>query len=399
MKKGETEMKIVVLGGGGTIGRVIALALVQDAAEVVLADLDLGAAQKVAAEVGGSSRAVQVDVTDMQAMAKLLEGAGACINSANYYFNLTVMRSCLEAGVPYLDLGGLFHVTRKQLELHQAFREGGVTAILGLGSCPGVANVQSGWLAGMLDELDYVRIYNGATLYEGESLAAPYAIETILDEITKPAMIFREGEFVERPPLSEEEYYLFPEPIGWSKVHLSLHSEIATIPLSFAGKGIQESFFKITFFGYSEAALRKLQLLANLGLASREPIEVNGVEVKPRDVLLAVLDRLPQTKEKPISKGYKDVVTEVKGQKDGAEIYLRADTMGGPYDAWGISGGTVLVAVPPAVVARWLAEGRLDRPGVWPPEQIIEPAPFFEALAEYGFTTSLTRREVVSAPE
>ena len=60
-------------------------------------------------------------------------------------------------------------------------------------------------------------------------------------------------------PLSEEEYYLFREPVGWAKTHLSLHSEVATIPLSLADKGIRECFFKITFFGYSERALRQMQ--------------------------------------------------------------------------------------------------------------------------------------------
>ena len=39
------------------------------------------------------------------------EGAAVCVNSTQYYFNLDVMRACLKAGVHYLDLGGLFHVT------------------------------------------------------------------------------------------------------------------------------------------------------------------------------------------------------------------------------------------------------------------------------------------------
>jgi len=82
-----------------------------------------------------------------------------------------------------------------------------------------------------------------------------------------PAMVFEGGEFQQRPPLDGEEQYLFPDPIGWSTAHLSLHSEVATIPLSFADKGIKECSFKITAFGYSEAAIGKLKFLAELGLA------------------------------------------------------------------------------------------------------------------------------------
>jgi saccharopine dehydrogenase-like NADP-dependent oxidoreductase len=391
-------MKIVVLGGAGTIGRVIALDLVQDVDEIIIADLDFERAKQLVDDVKGGAQAASVDVKDAASLRKLLRGTDACINCVNYYFNLDVMRACKEVGVPYLDLGGLFHVTRQQLELHREFQEAGVTAVLGLGSCPGVANVQAGWLAAMLDQVEYVRIYNGSTLDEGESLAAPYAVETILDEITKPAMVYRDGEFVEQPPLSEEEYYLFPEPIGWSRTHLSLHSEVATIPLSLADKGIRGCFFKITFFGFSEPALRKLQFLAELGLGRTDFIEVKGSTVRPRDVLLKVLEESPQTKEKPVSKGYKDVVTEVKGSREGQEILLRADTFGGRHPTWGISGGTVLVAVPPAVVARWLGEGSLKEPGVWAPEQVIKPEPFFDELALRGFTTSLTRTDVIAAP-
>jgi saccharopine dehydrogenase-like NADP-dependent oxidoreductase len=391
-------MRIVILGGAGIIGRVIALDLVEDVEEVVIADRDLAGAQRVAREVGKGAIPMKVDVTDEESLHQSLTGAHACINSVNYYFNLEVMRGCIKARVPYLDLGGLFHITRRQLEYHQAFQDEGLTAVLGLGSCPGVANVHAGWLGAMLDTVEYVRIYNGSTQEETGSLVAPYAIQTILDEISKPAMVFRGGKFMEQPPLSEEEYFLFHEPIGWTKTHLSLHSEVATIPLSLAGKGIRECFFKISFFGYAEPALRKLEFLAQLGFAGAEPIKVGEVEVRPRDVLLTLLEKYPQAKEKPISRGYKDVVTVAKGTIAGQEAVLEASTFGGPHPIWGVSGGTVLVAAPPAIVARWLAERTLDRPGVWPPEQAVDPLPFFTMLAKRGFTTQLVQRKTVAMP-
>jgi len=163
-------------------------------------------------------------------------------------------------------------------------------------------------------------------------------------------------------------------------------------------KGIEECFFKITFFGYSEAALRKMQFVAQLGLAGTEPVDVGGVRVRPRDVLLALLRQAPQAKEKPQSQGHKDVATVATGSQGGSAVVLRADTSGGPNPEWGVSGGTLLVAAAPAIVARWLASGRLGRPGVWAPEQAIEPEPFFAELARRGFTTTLTRTETVAEP-
>ncbi|HYV84726.1 MAG TPA: saccharopine dehydrogenase NADP-binding domain-containing protein, partial [Patescibacteria group bacterium] len=299
--RGEATVRIVVLGGAGIIGRVIArdLAMDREVQEIVIADLDLDGARKVADSLGRPGvTAVKADVADHAALVRLVRGAGAVINSVQYYFNIPVMKACLEAKAHYLDLGGLFHTTRKQLELHDEFRKAGVLAVLGLGSCPGIANVQARAVADTLDTVESIRIFNGATPDMGDSLAWAYSIQTIFDEITQPPFVFRDGRFVETEPLGEEELYRFQDPIGVSKVHLSLHSEVATLPLTYGAKGIKDCFFKISFFGYSEKALRQLQFLAQIGLASAEPVEVRGARVKPRDVLVEVLKRAPQTERK-----------------------------------------------------------------------------------------------------
>jgi lysine 6-dehydrogenase len=267
-----------------------------------------------------------------------------------------------------------------------------------------------------------IRIYNGATPDVGDSLAPAYTLQTIFDEITQPAMVFREGEFRQVAPVSEDEHYPFREPIGYAHTHLSLHSEVATIPLSLKDKGIQECFFKITAFGYSEKAFDQLKFLASLGLMSAEPIEVMGevpdlagaiglpagartgaaastrqtVRVRPRDILMKALAASPAS-EKRGSLGFKDIATEARGTKDGRETMLRIDTTAWPKPEWNVSGGTFLVASPPAIVARWLAEGRLSRRGVLPPEVAVEPEPFFAELARRGAATELTSTQPISA--
>ncbi|MGH2626995.1 MAG: saccharopine dehydrogenase family protein [Anaerolineales bacterium] len=389
-------MRIVVLGGAGTVGRLIVHELTRGGAAAVVADVDGATAEMVAREFGAGAESCQVDVTDAKSLAAALRRADACINSAQYYFNLEVMRGCLEARVPYLDLGGLFHLTRRQMEMGEAYHEAGLTAVLGIGSCPGVSNVQAGWLAGMLDTVESVRIYNGTTPEEDDPLAAPYSIQTILDEIGMAPMVFREGAFVAAEPLGEEEEYEFPPPIGRKKTHLSLHSEVATIPLTFAAKGIRECFFKINFFGFSESAGRKLEFLVRLGLATPDFVDVAGQTVNPRAVLLRLLkDRARAGAAAPPL--FRDVVTEVRGTSRGMAATLRADTTGWSDDTSG-SISPRLVSAAPAIVARWIADGRLRKPGVWAPEAAVEPEPFFQELVGRGFTTSLTRTEATFPP-
>ncbi len=396
-------MKITLLGGGGIIGRVIARDLVENprVTQVVLADLDVAAAQAVADGLGSSKVTVErTDVTDTAALSAQLADSGCVINAVQYYFNLAVMEAALASATHYVDLGGLFHTTRKQLELHERFQAAGLTAILGLGSCPGIANVQAAALADRLDTIETLHIYNGATKDRtGDKLNWAYSINTILDEISEPPMIFEDGEFKAVAPVSGEEMFLFKSPIGWEKTHLSLHSEVATLPLVFGDKGLKSCFFKISFFGYSEPALRKLQFLAELGLASRDPITLrDGRQVAPREVVLPVLDRY--VKENPVAPdpenpGFKDIATVADGTIDGRAVQLRIDTTAARKPEWGVSGSTLLVAAPPAILAVWLAAGEVEKTGVLPPEVAVDYKRFFAELAERGASTEITTTEML----
>jgi saccharopine dehydrogenase (NAD+, L-lysine-forming) len=400
-------MKIALLGGAGIIGRVIArdLALTNDVEQVVIADLNLTGAQETvdqAAPDHSSFLAAEIDVTDRAALVRLLRDIDCVINSVQYYFNLEVMNACLEAGCHYVDLGGLFHTTRKQLELDGQFKAKGLTAILGLGSCPGIANVQPALVANRFSTINAIKIYNGATSDSRDSLAWPYSLATILDEMTLRPMVWRNGQYIDLEPLAEEEVFDFRPPIGNRIAHHTLHSEAATLPHSFADKSVQEVFFKINFFGYSEPAFRRLQQLTQLGLGDKTSVTVNGqlpngdlaqVAVRPRDVLSEVLLRSDAT-QRGENPGFKDIATVVDGTDlNGKPLTVRVDTLAGPHADYGVSGGTLVVGVPPAVVARWLAAGTVEATGVHPPETGVDPTRFFTELASRNIHTEVTVTE------
>ena len=103
-------MRIVVLGGAGKMGCIAVQTLAGDdrVQEIVLADLDLDQAQVVAEIINSPKIEIKsVDVNDKPGFLEILDGADACLNATVYYMNLSVMETCLEAGVPYTDMGGL----------------------------------------------------------------------------------------------------------------------------------------------------------------------------------------------------------------------------------------------------------------------------------------------------
>ena len=362
--------------------------------EVVIADIDLEQAQIVADYIDSPKIKIQkVDINDEEAFVKALEGSDVCLNATVYYTNLRVMEACLKAGAHYTDMGGLFHTTWKQLELSDRFAAAGLSAVLGMGSAPGIPNIQSRYAADRLDTIKSVKIFDGIKPPPPDDVRFTYAVPTIVDELTVAPMVFENGEFVAKEPLTDFEDFWFEPPLGLLPMHLSLHSEVATIPLTFKDKGIQECFFKINYWGMAKNTVEKVRVLADFGFDGREPVEVNGTSVVPRDLMISMLsgyvppitDFLAPAKTQPPNWA-KEIVTEIRGTKDGKDVTYRMGTL--------TCRGALPTGVAPAIAAIWLAEGRVD-PGVHAPEASLDPEPFFKELEQREIYTQVSVSQMV----
>jgi saccharopine dehydrogenase (NAD+, L-lysine-forming) len=257
-----------------------------------------------------------------------------------------------------------------------------------MGSAPGIPNILARYAADRLDTIETIKIYDGIMPPPPEQKKFTYAVPTIIDEMTLMPMVFRDGEFIECEPLTEFEDYTFADPVGVLPMHLSLHSEVATLPVSFADKGVRECFFKINYWGMSPELVEKVTVLTEFGLASNETIELKGSPIAPRDVLFAVMDAYvppstaflaPPDRQPP--DWTKEIVTEVKGTKDGASTIYRLGTL--------TVKGALPTGVVPARGAVWQALGRVAD-GVHPPELAFDPEPFLKELEERDIYTQIT---------
>ena len=387
-------MRITVIGGAGKMACISVQYLAQDPRvnEVVLADLDLNQAKVVAEYINSPKISIhKVDVNDKTGLINLLKGSDACMNGTVYYTNLPVMKACLEAGVHYTDMGGLFFTTHKQLELNDQYKEAGISAVLGMGSAPGIPNLQARYAADRLDTVKSIKIFDGVMPPPTDDPKFTYAVPTILDELIMEPMIYKDGDFQAAAPLSGFEDYWFTPPIGLLPMHLSLHSEVATLPISFKDKGVKECFFKINYWGMSKVVVEKIRVLADFGFGSDKPVEVKGQTIIPRDMMETLLsgyvppitDFLAPPKNRPPD-WVKEIVTEVKGTKDDQMVTYRMGTL--------TCKGALPTGVAPAVAAIWMAEGRVE-PGVYPPEIALDPVPFFKELEEIDIITQVTKTQ------
>ena len=384
--------RVVILGGAGAMGRITARDLVRTGRgriEVVIADRE-----RPASRIPGV-RWVALDVTDRASLRRALAGAWATIASLPYRFNLLAMEGALAAGAHYLDLGGLFHMTRRQLPLASAFARRGRMAILGIGSAPGILNVLAARAARDLETVSEVHCLVGAsdrTRYrDSPPLGFGYSIDTLLDEFSMPSAVFRKGTWKMVPALDPRERIdvRFPPPIGRIPVDTTLHSEVATLPLHFRDRGVREVTFRQ---GFDPAFMERLALLVRLGLAETEaashpngarsrrakPASANGPA--PRDLLLRLLERLP--KAVPIGRPERHEVLRivVRGRRRGRTVTITTDCAVGPRAGGGV-GPDIDTGAPPSIAAQLMHSGEIPlRPGVWAPEQVIPPEPFVREL-------------------
>jgi lysine 6-dehydrogenase len=369
-------MRVAVLGAGGTIAPAIVrdLAESEEVVELSLLDLDRERAEQVAQTHGaGKAHAARVDATAAPEAADslfaALEGLDVLVNSASYRVNLAAMDACLAAGAHYLDLGGLYWMTGRQLERSAEFEAAGLLAILGVGSAPGKTNLLAAWaveeLGGSVESIHVSAA--GRDLEPPDGFSVPYALRTIVDELTLPPVVLRGGEPTEIEPLSPGGKVAFSEPIGEAETIYTLHSELRTFGDSFDCK---DASFRLSLAPH---VLERVQALSGAPEAEIERAAREALPPSPRTVAVHLVEA------------------------EGAGRVARARALTNPMPEWGIGGGVVSTAAPSAAAVRLLARGRLSARGVLPPERCIERREMFTELERRGCTFEVNVEEAARA--
>jgi len=390
-------LKIAVLGGTGLTGRCAVRDLVEspEVSEVVLAGRNLSKAQKVAQEIHSKKISIaQFDAAKHDTTVKAIGDSDVAINAVQYYFNLGIMKASLQARAHYLDLGGLFYTTQKQLELNDSFRKAGLTAILGIGECPGITNVMAKYAVDRLDSVESILVRDTWVDFTegGPPFVVTWSLSTLFDEMTMPAVIFENGQYKEVPALSGREVMTFPEPFGIQEQFCTIHSEAATFPRSFKKKGIRNVNWKEGGPGFLD-----IKRFVDVGLASNEPLKVRNAQIPPRQFLLALLNKqnlmgLPNG----VTPDDWEVTRIIAlGKKDGEKVSHTMDSIFRSNKDWRATAGEVAVGVPASIAAQALAKGEIDVKGAVPPEVCIQPEWFMRELSKRNIDIHETIKGIV----
>lgn len=365
--------KILVLGGCGAMGTESTrdLARTSDFSEILVADIDLDKAQKLCQELGPKMKALTVDVSDEQALVKLFQDVDIVLNCTSYRFGLEITRAAIAARKPMLDLGGLYN-TPKQLAMSDEAKKAGATIVLGMGATPGVTNLMGKLGSTRMDQVDAVHTHFATYRRIAPS---PGLVDTVLDEFSPSTVRFfyEDGKMVEVPPFYGEKEVEFNPPVGRTKCWIVPHSEVHAFSKSIPG--VKRVDVRGT---WRPETMELLKHYNEIGLLGIEPVSVNGVQVKPKQLLR----QLHLDNDDPSDpKEYAFLVNvEVVGSRNGARVVATYNLSHPPRSEWDMTCTAKVTGIPASIGAQLLSKN-VSQPGVNTPENVFDPETVFRELA------------------
>jgi lysine 6-dehydrogenase len=376
---GGYNMKFAVLGAG-LIGKEVAKDLMKckEVEQVVLADVNLHKAEALCNPLNDSKlTAAYIDASNLEELAQFFQPFDVIINALLYTFNETVAKAAIKAGVHVCDLGGhIGEATDHVLQLFKEAEAAKVTIIPDLGVAPGMTNILAGYGASKLDQVETMLLRVGGIPVKPEPPLGynhVFSMEGVFDHYTDPSLMIRNGKKTYVPSLSEVETIYF-ERFGPLE---AFHTAGGTSTLSRTFPNLYHLEYKtIRYPGHAE----KMKLLVDLNLTRRDhEVDVRGQKIKPREVLLKVLEPIVHLGDKD------DVVllkVIVKGIKDNKKTAYEYEMITYNDHRNRITAMARSTAYTVSVVGQMIAAGRIDKIGVFAPEEIVPGDKYIEEMAK-----------------
>jgi saccharopine dehydrogenase (NAD+, L-lysine-forming) len=373
--------RIVVLGGCGIVGTqaVKALVATDDFDEIVIGDINKEKADRYVAEMGDPRLdSAGVDLTDLTMVKEVIKDADIVLNCSGPFYKLgpTVMRAVIESRVDYVDICDDLDATRILLDMDSSAKKAGTSALIGMGSSPGVANLLAKFCAThMLDEVESIDIFHA---HGGEPSEGPAVVAHRIHSMTTPIPVYLNGEYTTVDYFGEDGIALRElvdfHQIGSFTCYPYPHPETITLPRHIKCKRVTNlgcvlppEYYQLT------------QDIVRVGVVSEDPLEVHGQLVSPRDFAIAYVikerERLLQETKFGEQRGCLRIT--VKGVEDGQfrQYNFQMSSVG-----QSMGEGT---GIPAAFGAILMQRGKITEKGVLPPEACVNPLDFLGLMQKY----------------
>ncbi len=375
--------------GAGRQGTAAAYDLIKfgEAEIVVLADLDIRRAERAARRVNQLTEterayAVRLDADQVQQVVDVLtqEAIDAFVSAVPYTLNLGLTRAAIAAGSGMTDLGGNSDVVFDQLELSPQAASAGVAVVPDCGQVPGMGTSLIVYAMEALEEPREVRMWDCGLPQEPEppwNYRLTFNIEGLTNEYFGDCLFIRKGELTPVPALTEYERLTFPEPIGELEAFTTAGG-LTTAARTFEGRLHTLQNKTLRYPGNFD----QLKVIEQLGLLDPEPITVDGIHVRPREVLHTLWE--PQIRAEPDLHDFILIHIVAEGTRDGNEATITVDLVHWYDDETGFTAMEQATGWHAAIMTTAIAHGRVAS-GVVPVERAMTGQVFVEHAERRGF--------------
>ena len=332
---------------------------------------------RAASELGVKAQSLRLDILEEDRLASVAADHDVVVNVAGPEEEvlLPALRAAIKAGTDSCDIGGIGWVAERQLELDAAAQARGVSAIIGIGYCPGIDNLLAVHAARQLDEVEEVQLQHRwlDARYLAEVLepfrrngTVDTSLIAVFRYLGRRIRTYRNGTWTEVNPLEEAADVLTPGH-GPDLAYPFATSEGVTLPRFLTDVRTVWVAFILPPPPLRELILSEAGEVAD-GLAPAEAAK-SVLETLAADPTRWLL---PPTAAPGVPAPSQSVAAI--GSKAGRPARLTCWPERVPEST----------TIPLVVAALRLLRGEIGRRGVLPPEAAFEPMSFLEEAATYA---------------
>jgi saccharopine dehydrogenase-like NADP-dependent oxidoreductase len=394
----------MIIVGVGAQGSTIAKRMDEhpEVSEIICADYDMEVAEKLSSSLK-RSKALQLDAGEVANVIQAAQGCDLVVNGLPLEYNLIIMEAALALNASYVDLAGpmekIGFVESYRLifsEWHQKFKTKGLTALVGCGSSPGLANLIARESVDKLDRCDHIGIYVYEGVWARRFTPFWWSPEVAFGDMAFKTFRFENGKIISGEP--------FSRPVMMNlrgidrKVYMVDHEHDEPVTMGLLAdkvlKGVKNVEFK-----YGGPQVELSESLYKMGLLSSEPLAVNGAKVAPLDLVLKLCPPAPKFPDE-----IKAILDEGLLLEEGAflvrvdgdkaqqpvriDCYVNSPGLVEAFKRSGLSHEAYLTGQCAAVFVKMLVDDAFAEKGLFVPEQLPADARqyCFQELAELGIT-------------
>jgi saccharopine dehydrogenase-like NADP-dependent oxidoreductase len=303
----------------------------------------------------------RADLSDPATVSALVSDFDLVISAVPGPMGYATLEAILEAGVNAVDIA---FFEEDPFTLDELARERGATAVIDCGVAPGMSNILTMHGVQRLDSAHTALTYVGGLPevrrwpYEYAAVFSPI---DVIAEYTRPARYVENGQRVVRPALSDAELLEFP---GIGTLEAFNTDGLRTLATTLELPNMKEKTLR--YPGH----IQKMAVLRESGFFGEEPVDVGGHPVRPIDLTARLLFPLWQLPEGEADLTVMKVIVE--GERDGEPVRLGWDLHDRYDETTGVHSMARTTGYTATAVARLIAAGHFDRPGITPPERLGE---------------------------